>query len=64
MSYSYKIRSERAEKNSNGNLRAKINNESYTGHFNTKKEAIQWYCKHGIDLELMFNRKLQLVNSR
>ena len=35
---------------------------AYSGRFNTKKEAISWYNKHGKALAREFNRELVLVN--
>ena len=35
--------------------------EDYSGSFDTKEEAKQWYYEHGIWLENQFNRTLILI---
>lgn len=47
--WSYKV------KNKHGLL------EPYSGIFGSKKEALQWYEKHGKVLESLFDRNLILV---
>ena len=44
--------------NNRGNL------EDYSRYYYTRKEALDWYNKHGIWLENHFNRKLLLIENR
>ena len=43
--------------NNRGNL------EDYSRYYYTRKEALDWYNKHGIWLENHFNRKLILIDT-
>jgi len=49
--YIYKVRNEK------GRL------EEYSRYYKTKREALDWYNKHGKWLEKHFNRKLILIDT-